>query len=71
MDVNEIFYVAALMVVLDSLGYWQLGEDNAIKSFTVNSGIFAMVLFSRNFALPAKFRENKILTNWRNHSVAY
>ena len=34
---------------------------------TVNSEIFARVLFSRNFAY-AKFRENKILTNWRNHS---
>ena len=29
---------------------------------TVNSEIFARVLFSRNFAY-AKFRENKILTN--------
>ena len=29
---------------------------------TVNSGIFARVLFSRNFAY-AKFRENKILAN--------
>ena len=34
---------------------------------TVNSEIFARVLFSRN----AKFRENKFLTNWRNHSVVY
>ena len=32
---------------------------------TVNSKFFARGLFSR------KFRENKILTNWRNNSVAY
>ena len=37
---------------------------------TVISEIFARVLFSRNFAY-AKFRENNILTNWRNHSVVY
>ena len=35
---------------------------------TVNSGIFTRVLFSRNFAY-AKFRENKIVAKWRNHSV--
>ena len=35
---------------------------------TVNSEIFARVLFSRNFAY-AKFRENKILMKWRYHSV--
>ena len=34
---------------------------------TVNSEIFASVLFSRNFAY-AKFRENKALLKWRNHS---
>ena len=39
-------------------------------SDTVNSEIFARVLFSRNFAY-AKFRENKILAKWRNHSVNY
>ena len=38
--------------------------------FTVNSEIFARVLFSRNFAY-AKFRENKILAKWRNHSFGY
>ena len=37
---------------------------------TVNSEIFAMVLFSRNFAY-AKFRGNKILTNRLNHSVVH
>ena len=37
---------------------------------TVNSDIFARVLFSRNFAY-AKFRENKILAKCRNHSVVY
>ena len=33
---------------------------------TVNSEIFARILFSRNFAY-AKFRENKTLVKWRNH----
>ena len=37
---------------------------------TVDSEIFARVLFSRNFAY-AKFRENKILAKPRNHSVIY
>ena len=37
---------------------------------TVNSEIFARVLFSRNFAY-AKFHENKILAKWSNHSVFY
>ena len=37
---------------------------------TVNSEIFARTLFSRNFAY-AKFRENKTLTKWQNHSVVY
>ena len=32
---------------------------------SVNSEIFARVLFSRNFAY-AKFRENKILAKWWN-----
>ena len=36
----------------------------------MNSEIFTRVLFSRNFAY-AKFRENKILMKWRNHSVVY
>ena len=36
------------------------------KSNTVDSEIFAMVLFSRNFAF-AKFRENEILAKWQNH----
>ena len=34
---------------------------------TVNSEIFARILFSRDFAY-AKFRENKIFEKWRNHS---
>ena len=42
----------------------------AILRDTVNSEIFARVLFTRNFAY-AKFRENKILAKWRNHSVDY
>ena len=37
---------------------------------TVNSVIFARTLFSRNFAC-AKFRENKTLAKWHNHSVVY
>ena len=37
---------------------------------TVNSEIFARVLFSRNFAYE-KFRENNTLAKWRNHSVVY
>ena len=37
---------------------------------TVNSEIFVRVLFLRNFAY-AKFLENKIPTNWRDHSVVY
>ena len=37
---------------------------------TVNSEIFAGVLFLQNFTY-VKFRENKILAKWRNHSVVY
>ena len=44
--------------------------DANISKGTVNLEIFARVLFSGNFAY-AKFHENKILTNWRNHSVGY
>ena len=40
------------------------------KHNTVNSEIFARTLFSRNFAY-AKFRENKTLAKWQNHSVVY
>ena len=43
---------------------------NNLKSCTVNSEILGRVLFSQYF-LYAKFWENKILTNWRNHSVVY
>ena len=35
---------------------------------TVNSEIFARTLFSRNFAC-SKFRKNKTLEKWQNHSV--
>ena len=38
--------------------------------YTVNSEIFARTLFSRNFAY-AKFRENKTLAKWQNHSAVY
>ena len=37
---------------------------------TVNLEIFARTLFSRNFAY-AKFRENKTIAKWQNHSVVY
>ena len=37
---------------------------------TVNSEIFARVLFSRNFA-DAEFRENKTFAKWRKHFVPY
>ena len=51
--------------------FYEVGAPNIFfNNNTVNSEIFAMVLFSRNFAY-AKFRENKILTIWRNHSVVY
>ena len=38
--------------------------------YTVNSEIFARVLFSQNFTY-AKFRENKILVKWKKYSVIY
>ena len=41
-----------------------------VRNDTVNSEIFVRVLYSRNFAY-AKFRENKIVAEWRNHSVVY
>ena len=36
--------------------------------FTVNSEIFARVLFTRNFA-NAKLSANKTITKWQNHFV--
>ena len=39
-------------------------ETKVVKN-TVDSKIFTRVLFSEY----AMFRENKILTKWRNHSV--
>ena len=41
-----------------------------MQTVNVNSEIFARDLFSRNFAY-AKFRENKILVKWWNHSFIY
>ena len=38
--------------------------------YIISSEIFVIVLFSRNFTY-AKFRENKILAKWQNHSVDY
>ena len=48
------------------------GEADVVScmSVTVNSEIFSRVLISRNFAY-AKFRENKTLAKWQNHSVVY
>ena len=42
----------------------------ALFQLTVNFGSFREVLFSRNFS-HAKFRENKIIAKWQNHSVVY
>ena len=50
------------------VSYKKLGMVYCI--YTVNSEIFMRVLFSQNFAY-AKFRENRILVKWRNHSVVY
>ena len=41
-----------------------------IISADCNFGNFREVLFSRNFS-HAKFRENKIIAKWRNHSGVY
>ena len=49
-------------------GKKEVGESEVQN--TVNSNIFVRVLFLRNLAY-AKFRENKILAKWRNHSVDY
>ena len=44
---------------------------NPLKLYpTVNSEIFARVLFSRNFAAE-KFRETKTLAKWLKHSAVY
>ena len=45
-------------------------KRDALTVTCVNSENFARVLFSQNFA-HAKFRENEILTNWRNHYTVY
>ena len=44
--------------------------EQVLSCITVNSEILAKVLLSQNIAF-AKFRENKILTKWRNYSVIY
>ena len=38
--------------------------------YTVNSEIFVLTLFSRNFAY-AKFGENKTLAKWQNHCMSF
>ena len=45
-------------------------QERIVFKNTVNSEIFARTLFSLNFAY-AKFRENKALAKWQNHSVVY
>ena len=51
-----------------SIGHsWASMQENLT---TVNSEIFAKLYFSRNFAY-VKFRENKTLAKWQNHSVIY
>ena len=49
-------------------GLFNVHVDNQGIKDTVNSEIFARVLFSRNFAFT-KFRENKTLAKWRDHSA--
>ena len=41
-----------------------------VEGFTVNLEIFRKGFIFQNFTY-AKFRENIILTDWRNHSVFY
>ena len=48
---------------------WEL-KGRVLHCTTVNSEIFARALFSRNFAY-GRFRENKTLVKWQNHSVVY
>ena len=56
---------------LDSFAYIiEQGHEKNNNMATVNLKIFARILFSQNFAY-AKFRENKILLKWRDHSVDY
>ena len=66
--------VCLLNVPITAKATWRrshgLKSDPTDLNITVNSEIFARVLFSRNFAY-AKFRENKILTNWKNHSIVF
>ena len=71
----EIFRKEQIQSILEKKPYelvaFKLDHTHVNRSApTVNSEIFARVLFSRNFAY-AKFRENKILAKWRNHSVVY
>ena len=46
-------------------------KEGQVILATVNSEVFPKVLFSRNFASDAKFRENETLPKWLNHSVIY
>ena len=45
-------------------------SSSNVNIVTVNSGIFARVLFSQNFAY-AKFCENITLAKWQYYSVVY
>ena len=44
--------------------------DKQYHRHTVNSEIFARILFSQNFAY-ARFCENKTIAKWRDHSAIY
>ena len=59
----------SMLIGTDDTIRLEVAHDAAVHD-TVNSEIFTRVLFSRNFEY-AKFRENKILTKWRNHSFVY
>ena len=52
------------------MNYLHFNQISVLYLSTVNSEIFARVLFLPNFAY-LKFREDKNLTNWRNHSVIF
>ena len=44
-------------------------HNQTASVYTVNSDIFARILFSQNFTGDVKFRENRTLTKRQIHSV--
>ena len=61
------------MILVYIVPHWYMYAHNLPypnSGDTVNSKNFARVLFLRNFA-GVKFRENKPLAKWQNHSVVY